>query len=90
VKFIAEKDNKKKVVIANGFYFTEKTKLKNPTQVALAWKKRKSELRRAGWDIHVIDTDLPKGEPVLPPKKEEKPHRIVREFLGKTFVEEEG
>jgi len=52
MKFIARKGDKEKLVLVEGAYLVEKTKVKNP---ALDWKKRKDQLKKAGYDITVLD-----------------------------------
>jgi len=89
MKFIARKNNKEKVIYTDNFYLVEKTKLKNPTRVLTAWKKRKNELRKEGWDIHVVDTSTTKR--ASPENTEDKPKKKVTVFkmFGRTFIENE-
>ena len=88
MEFIAKKDNKEKIVTAEDSYLVEKIKLKSSTQILLAWKKRKDELRREGWNIHVVDVNLV-SEPEIKMEKIDKSKRVAFTMFGKTFYDEE-
>jgi len=92
MKFIAEKADKKKVIMVNGDYLIEKDKLPNATQAQMAWKRRKDELRKAGWSITVVNISTlseKKETSPPPPQRKEKKRKTVRLFGYKAIVEEE-
>lgn len=90
MKFIAKKADKEKIIMVDGDYLIEKDKLPNATQAQMAWKRRKNELRKAGWDITVIDVSTVKKESSpTPPELEKKKTKTIRVFGYKAIVEEE-
>ncbi len=93
MKFVAEKGDKKKIIMIEGNYLVEKNEFPNPTQVMMAWKRRKNELHKAGYQIHVINTDTKKVKEEKPSdldlkKGEERKLKKVRLFGYEAFVEE--
>jgi len=88
MKFIAKKNNKEKIIFVDGYYLVEKDKLPNATQTQMAWKKRKDELRKAGWSIKVIDVSI-RNKQLKSTNNSNKREKIVRLFGYKTIVKEE-
>jgi len=84
MKFIARKGDKEKLVLVEGAYLVEKTKVKNP---ALDWKKRKDQLKKAGYDITVLDLKA-SSEEKPQAKQEVKKPKYTKIFGYKAYYEE--
>ena len=90
MKFVAEKPpDKKKVILTDGYYLVEKTKYRNTTQTAFAWKKRKDELRKDGWEIHVIDITIPTEADAKICEEKPKEKKGVLKAIKHFFADEE-
>jgi len=90
MKFLAEKGNKKRLVMTEGCYLILKRVYKNPTQAELAAKRLKDSYRKQGWKIaHLVHAEKKEEEKPLEPPKEKRKRRVTKVFGYNAIVEEE-
>jgi len=62
MKFEATRDSRKKIIYVDGRFLIERTPYKTSMQAKMAWKVLKDEMKKVGWEIHIVDLKLPKNE----------------------------
>jgi len=88
MKFLAEKGNKKRLVMTEGCYLILKHVYKNPTQAELAVKRLKDSYKKQGWKItHLAHTEKKEEEKPLEPREKRK-RKVIKVFGYNTIVEE--